>query len=511
MSVHKLASEKIRRWREAPDGVVQFCRELLRFEPDPWQADAFIKYQTGKQHTVMAACKNPGKTFTLGVIVWHFLVCYEASNVACTSISGDNLRDGLWKELAKLQARSEFLQRGFQWGAERIFAKERPGDWWASARKWSKTADVEKQADTLAGLHADYLLFVLDETGSMPRAVMAAAEAALGSGIVTRLVQAGNPTSLDGPLYDAVARHADQCNVIRVTGDPDHPMRAPRVSRQWALDMIKKYGRNNPWVKVNVFGEFPEANINALFSLTSVEEAMNRHLERDVYQYSQKRLGVDVARYGDDSTVLFPRQGLATFMPVEMYHKRGEPVSVDIANRVMLAKERWGWEQAFFDDTAGWAHGAIDTLRVNGHSPIALQFHGTSPDPKYKNLRAYGWMSMADWVERGGALPRINELIPELTSATYTFVGGKFMLEDKDLIKEKIGRSPNFADALATTFMIPDMPTDTQDIVARMLGKSSLSNQALHNYDPLGDMNQQDAGRAIADVFDPFEPGRNRI
>ena len=483
------AKAKIQGWREDRDGVVQMVRELFKTEPDPWQRDALIEYQTGKQQTVMKACKNPGKTAVLAWIVWHFLVCYKACNVACTSISGDNLRDGLWKELGKWQARSVFLQTAFQWTAERIFAKERPADWWASARKWSKTADTEKQADTLAGLHADYMLFVLDETGAMPRAVMAAAEAALGSGIVTRLVQAGNPTNLDSPLYDAYVRDRKHWNVISVTGDPDDPKRAPRVSIEWAKRQIEKYGRDNPWVKVNVLGEFPEANINQLISLSLVEEAMLRRPPRDSYHYSQKRLGVDVARYGDDLTVLFPRQGLMSYSPVHMTHARGTPVSMDIAARVMVAKRRWNWELCFFDDTAGWAHGAIDAMTTLGESPIALQYHSTRvPDPKYYNLRAYSWMMMAEWLEKGGALPsNIPELAGELTSATYTFKNGKFILEDKDLIKDRLGRSPNYADALSNTFAFPDQPTELHDIIAKMTGGVSRRDRAAYDSDPIRD------------------------
>jgi phage terminase large subunit len=154
--------------------------------------------------------------------------------------------------------------------------------------------------------------------------------------------------------------------LIEVTGDPDDPKRAPRVDRQWALDQITKYGARAPWVLVNVFGKFPPASINALLGIEEVQEAMKRTLKEDAYAWAQKRLGIDVARFGDDLTVLFPRQGLAAFKPVPMSHPRGSPVSVDIANRVALAQKRWKHEMEFYDDTVGWAHGAIDIRRSQG-------------------------------------------------------------------------------------------------------------------------------------------------
>jgi hypothetical protein len=58
----------------------------------------------------------------------------------------------------------------------------------------------------------------------------------------------------------------------------------------------------------------------------------------------------------------------------------------------------------------------------------------------------------------GMALPNIPELVAELTVPTYTFLGGQFVLEEKDQIKARLGRSPDLADALAETFAIPDMP-----------------------------------------------------
>jgi hypothetical protein len=114
----------------------------------------------------------------------------------------------------------------------------------------------------------------------------------------------------------------------------------------------------------------------------------------------------------------------------------------------------------FIDDTGHWGHGVIDNLIAAGYSPMGIQFHGQSLDPRYKNRRAEMWIEMAEWVKRGGALPNIPELVGELTTPTYTFVGGKFMIEDKDLIKQRLGRSPDLADALALTFAIPEMPTD---------------------------------------------------
>ena len=478
----------LRRWRDDPDGAIQFVRSQFGVQPDPGQAEALVAYQTSKRMG-MKASKGTGKTAVLAWCGWHFLTCYPDCNGAATSITGDNLQDGLWKEFAKWQRESKLLLKEFQWTKERIVHKSSPSTWWLSARTWPKTANPQQQSDTLAGLHGDYVLFLLDETGSMPRAILATAEAALSSGKVSKIAMAGNPTSIDGPLYDACTSEAHLWKMIMMTGDPEDPKRSPRVGIQWARDQIQKYGRNSPWVKVNVFGEFPAASFNTLLSPDEVQTAMSRHLRTDQYDWSQKRLGIDVARFGDDLTVIFPRQGLMAFKPVAMSHVRDSAVSTDIASRVLLAKARWQSEMEFFDGTGGWAAGARDILVTAGHTPLMITYNAPSPDPAYANMRAYMWMKGAEWIKNGGRLLHVPELIGELTIPQYTYLNGKFQIEPKEFIKERLGRSPNYADALFNTFAIPDQPA--QHSLARLMVPQQ---RALTEWDPFREK----------DDFDPY-------
>ena len=139
---------------------------------------------------------------------------------------------------------------------------------------------------------------------------------------------------------------------------------------------------------------------------------MRRKLRPDVYDWAQKRLGIDVARTGADMTVLFPRQGLMAFSPVEMRHGVLDKPSVDIANRVIAAKLKWGSEREYFDDTVGWAHGAIDVFRAAGYdSSVGVDFGAKVGDKRYANRRSEMWMRMAEWLKNGGALPYLPRLI----------------------------------------------------------------------------------------------------
>lgn len=464
------AASRIRAWRENP---AQFVSEVFKVDPDPWQEEV-LRIFPHNQRLAMKAAKGVGKTTLLAWVAWNFLCTRPDPKIAATSITADNLADGLWPEMAKWMNKSEFLKQEYQWTKTRIFLKRKPETWWMSARTWPKGASADQQADTLAGLHADYLLFILDEVGGIPDAVMAAAEAGLSTGKDTKIIMAGNPTHLEGPLYRACTNERDLWHVTEITSDPDSPNRSPRVSIQWAREQIQKYGRDNPWVLVNVFGKFPPSSLNTLLGPDEVAEAMRRKPKYEDYNFSQKRIGVDVARFGSDSTVLFPRQGLLAFSPVEMRNAR----TPEIAARVAKAKKRWSSDMEFVDGSGGYGAGVIDALYQAGHAPIEVSFAGRPDDDRYKNKRAEMWFLMAEWVKRGGALPDEPRLLKELTSPTYTFQNGKFMLEKKEQIKERIGVSPDFADALALTFAMEEMPTGLPHSMTRDTA------QTLHDYDP---------------------------
>jgi phage terminase large subunit len=475
------AASNIRRWRERPEA---FVFENFGVTPDEWQGDVLRAFVDPAQPRIsMQACVGPGKTAVMAWCAWIFLSCYgdigEHPKGLAFAITSDNLRDNLWAEMAKWQARSAYLSAAFTWQAERIFANHHPNTWFLAARTWPKTASPDEQAKTIAGLHGKYVAAFADESGAIPVPVLRGGEQMLSTKpLFGKFLQAGNPISLEGMLYAAATQLRHLWTVIKITGDPDDPKRSPRIDLDWAREQIATWGRDNPWIMSSLLGQFPPASINALLGIEDVEVAMRRHLPDDAFTWSQKRLGVDVARYGDDRTVIFPRQGLAAFRPIVMRHKRNTSVSVDIANRVMGAKRQWGSELELMDATGGWAAGASDVMRANGVIAIDVQFHNKQTnDPRYYNRRAELWFGMAKWIQTGGAMPLIPEMVAELTTPTYTFKDGKFLVEPKELIKKRLGRSPDLADGLALTFGLPDMP-------AAVIGQAQQAGHVAHDADP---------------------------
>jgi hypothetical protein len=409
-------------------------------------------------------------------------VCYggkgDYPKGVAISVTIDNLKTGLWAEISFWMNKSKFISHFFTWTQTKIFANERPDVWWLAARSFPQGSDTETIGKTLSGLHAKYILYLIDESGAIPPAIIKTAEQGLGEtlarpGGFAKILTAGNPITTDGLLY-AVANLKNWHN-IKITSDPDDPNRTPRVSKEWAQEQIDTYGRSDPWVQSYILGDFPDTAINSLLSLKEVEAAMDRHLLESDYGYSQKRLGVDVARGGIDSTIIFPRQGLASFKYTRMQNASGN----EVAARILQAKSKWGSEVEFVDDTGGFGGSVIDSMRVAGHSPFAVHFAGKAMNPRYFNKRSEMWMEMAEWIKRGGALPKCNQLKKELTSVQYFLKNGKFALEAKDQIKKRLGFSPDIADALALSFAIPDQPKRDE---FEYLRKDS--NKLVSDYDP---------------------------
>ncbi len=173
-------------------------------------------------------------------------------------------------------------------------------------------------------------------------------------------------------------------------------------------------------------------------------------------------LGVDVARFGSDSSVIFRRQGLQAFEPIVI---RGMD-NMALAGRIVSAIAQYKPASVFID--AGQGAGVIDRVRQLGHNVIEVPFASSPSDPRYLNKRAEMWHDMKKWLNDGGAIPNNLTLKAELSAPTYFFNNaGKIQLESKDKIKERIGRSTDFADALALTFAYPVVRHQTASYIPR--------------------------------------------
>jgi hypothetical protein len=221
--------------------------------------------------------------------------------------------------------------------------------------------------------------------------------------------------------------------------------------------------------------DFSAAGDNQLISLSDVQDASRRQVKLPDYQYAPKILGVDPARFGDDRSVIFPRQGLVAFPPIVL---RGVD-NMELAARVASKIDEWKPDAVFID--AGAGSGVIDRLRQLRHSVIEVPFGGKPIDDQYINKRTEIWCVMADWIRLGGAIPDDVALKQDLAAPIYSYnLAGKKVLESKDELKARGLPSPDLGDALALTFSSPIAPKSERE---RFFEQHS--RKVAHEYNPL--------------------------
>lgn len=200
--------------------------------------------------------------------------------------------------------------------------------------------------------------------------------------------------------------------------------------------------------------DFNAAADDALIPIEVVRAAAGRHYPTEDYAQAPVVLGVDVARFGSDSSVIFRRQGLAAFEPIII---RGVD-NMALADRVAVEISNHNPDAVFID--AGGGSGVIDRLRQMGFKVVEVPFGGRANRPDlYANRRMEMWAEMAAWLKAGGAIPADAVLQADLCAPTYGFTSaGLRILESKEKMKERIGRSPDEGDALALTFAAPVRP-----------------------------------------------------
>lgn len=224
--------------------------------------------------------------------------------------------------------------------------------------------------------------------------------------------------------------------------------------------------------------DFSAAGEDQLISLADVQAAAGRHLQRHEYDFAARVIGVDPARFGDDRSVIFRRQGLYAHPP-RVYHGID---NMTLADRVAQEIDTFRPHAVFID--AGNGAGVIDRLRQLHHDVIEVHFAGAPSQARFLNKRAEMWFEMRDWLHSGGAIPDIVELKQDLAAPTYKFTSAdKIQLESKDDIKARGLPSPDLGDALALTFAYPVYQDHTAEAQARAIGVQIIDT-SIDAYDP---------------------------
>ena len=258
------------------------------------------------------------------------------------------------------------------------------------------------------------------------------------------------------------------------------------VYRTGALDDVEierlKSEMTDAQFRQEMLCDFQAANDDALISIAEVTEATARAYKQDAYGHAAKVVGIDVARFGGDRSVLFHRQGLVAFEPKVWMGLDTMTLAANIAHEL----ERINADAVNIDGSPA-SYGVIDRLKQLGYTVNSIDFGGKPTMEKYQNKRAEMWHKMSLWIREGGAIPDNIALRTDLCAPLFDYsnTAGKMALEKKDDIRERIGVSPDMGDALALTFAVDAMPRHMQHRQTNYL-VAGVSYAGDDIYNPLG-------------------------
>lgn len=323
---------------------------------------------------------------------------------------------------------------------------------------------ASNQPALIEGAHADHILYVFDEAKAIPAETWDAAEGAMSTGDA-RWVCISTPGEPSGRFFEIQTRRPgyEDWAARRVT--VEQAIAAGRITREWANARRTQWGEDSPMYRNRVLGEFAESGQDSIIPLAWIEAANERwHAAREAALPPFTGVGVDVARYGDDDSVMALRYGRV----IAELRRTSRRSTMETTGQVVGILDALGGYASV--DVIGIGAGVVDRLRELGKNVVAFnassrsKLRDVSGELGFLNRRAAGWWNLREMLdpERGYdlALPPDDMLTGDLTAPRWSLgSGGAIRIEDKDEIKKRLGRSPDAGEAVMQIFCPPE-PVD---------------------------------------------------
>jgi phage terminase large subunit len=257
-------------------------------------------------------------------------------------------------------------------------------------------------------------------------------------------IDVSTPNGAGNPFYRK--RHGGKIKVFVFDWRDD-----PRKDEQWYLRQCEAL---DPVIVAQEIDRNYEASITDAFIPASIVEAATRRGKADIEALGPVQYGLDVARFGDDKTVLTCRRGRVVYWQ-EMW---GKTDTEDTTGRVKSLIDGFMKPDQIAIDVIGVGAGVVDKLkRIYPDKGLVVEVNSAiRVDDGYNyNLRAKMWDEMREWLKTHVSIPKEGGLRTDLTSLRYKFSGGLRLMEAKDDAKKRGVKSPDWADSLALTFAEP--------------------------------------------------------
>ena len=447
--INKSVLKTLSEWKRSP---LQFVTECIKAVPSTQQIELLQSVGKEKRITVRSGHGIGKDTSASWVALW-FLTTRPYAKVVVTAPTNRQLRDIFLAEISKWLRQStvvdEFIVR-----KDSIQHKEAPKEWWLRLISPSVRATKEEQAETLAGLHGDHLLIICDEASGIPDPTFIPLEGAMTQED-NKVLLIGNMTKNSGYFYDTHFHAGIKKHWKRFHFDSRE---SSNVDPSMPKYFEAKYGLDSNVYRIRVEGNPPLQDEDTLIPLWSAQQCIGQEFE--VAEDEPLYLGVDVARYGDDASIILPRQGLR----IDSWETFRKLNTIDLGGFVLQTYQELNASGVGID-VIGVGAGVTDWLEKRNLKNLhQINVTMASSDiSKYHKLRDELWCKVRDncllgkysfpeTIAQGETESLGEQLASELATPRYKFnAHGGYVVESKKDMKSRGIASPNIADALCIT------------------------------------------------------------
>lgn len=460
-----------------PEGFVDFAfpwgvpkSPLARFESmRTWQRREFRKIKKkleenrfrigmGLQpepiYIAISSGRGPGKSAFLAMLDLWVMSCWWGGTSITTANTETQLRSRTMAELGKWHTmlinrhwfdKTSMSLRPAKWFAAHLENQLQIDTqyYYAEGQSWS-----EENPDAFAGAHSQIAMVLkFDEASGIADPIWTVSEGFFTDLAELRIwVAISNPRRNTGKFFDCFHKDASFWDTVYIDSRTVEGVDTSVYQR-----IADKYGEDHDVTRVEVKGMFPRTGSNQFIGRETVDDAVAREVVDD--PGAPLLMGVDIARFGDDETVIRFRKGRdARSIPPYRY-KGLDTMQVAAEVAALIDKFR---PDAVFVDGGGVGGGVVDRLKQLGYRVIEVQSGSKAEDTeKHLNMRVQMWDEMRDWLVYG-CIDGDDRLIDDLTGPEYKITDkGSIRLETKDEMKKRGLGSPNDGDALGLTFAQP--------------------------------------------------------
>jgi len=439
------AGPQLNEWMACPPphSPVAFAREVLGVELWHKQVEALTAL-TEHRRVAVKSGNGLGKGFCAAVAVLWFIHSRPDAIVLTTAPTFRQVRHILWRQIRRLYGPA----------AESLGGRMLDTRWELPDGRYAMGLSADG-ADQFQGFHSPNVFIVVDEAEGVGDEIYEAIESVMTSA-EPLLLLIGNPTTISGAFRRAFFEESRIYRNISISALDSPNVQAGRIvipgltTPRWVEERLEIWGEDNPIYQARVLGEFPDQGDNTLLNLSDIEAATRRPATAGGESVI---LGVDVARFGADRSVILRRRGDR----VEDIRVLRQMDTMQLAGWVVAAIRECNPAQVYADEI-GVGAGVVDRLRELGHPVRGVNVaHKAHQDGLYANLRAEGYWTLRQRFMSGSiSIPADSQLVGELAALRYGYDSqGRLRMESKDEMRKRGLPSPDKADALMLAFLAP--------------------------------------------------------